>query len=307
MKIEILKEKWLDKIERVIQIGEEKDTPLEPLTELGHFLSTEWLSVVSKNIQHPWYGLEHFKIPSPIIRVDLAPGKSLLQENIYEVEVRPAGLGITLLLSTTEQKYLWQKALKDCRGFITFPSSPIFDDEVCARILGLPYFEDTKKQEGYWVRAENMSPAEALELENISLVPIREDGNKQYLIDLGLAKAINHESELDFGSNFVIKPIRGKWSKDVEIYLAEKKDFRGFSTRTKICKVLKSEKKFMIQNFIPPERELLNGATGFIIWRCFYGWIDSRYQYIGGLWMWRNVLKVHGASDAVCGLLVGKR
>lgn len=291
-----------------LQLGEEKRFSHGISCALEDFLSHTWVRAVKETVHHPWWGIASRGIPSPIVRVDLAPTEEgcLPVKNIYEVEIRPGGLGIAATVFQ-EKIDAWRMIMAGCNGFIKTQGSPIHDDVFCADVLGIPYFDDVpndrKLVPPYWVRSEGFERAE--ELESISLVPIRDDGDKHYLVRLGLAKVLKKDV-LDWSSSFVIKPAHGKWCRNVEIYVASDKHFKKFSsTQARIRRVLEKDHgaDFLIQEFIPPKVEMIREKVGHTIWRVFYGWNGQRYTYIGGFWMWRPSLKVHGASDAVWGAL----
>lgn len=291
-----------------LQLGDDKYFASETSRAIEDFLSREWMHALKASVRHPWWGVATRGIPSPIVRVDLAPTEKGCSpvKNIYEVEIRPGGLGIAVN-AFPEKIDEWRAVMAECNGFIKTQGSPIYDDALCAEILGIPYFDevpsDRKLIPPYWVRTEGFDHAE--ELENISLVPIRDDGDKHYLVQLGLAKILK-KNELDWSSSFVIKPAHGKWCRNVEMYVVNDKHFKKFSsTQARINRVLEKDHgaDFLIQEFIPPKIEVIHEKVGHAIWRIFYGWNGRQYAHIGGFWMWRPSLKVHGASDAVWGAL----
>ena len=90
------------------------------------------------------------------------------------------------------------------------------------------------------------------------------------------------------------------------IFEALKKDFIGSARQKKINRTLFDwqHRSFIIQPFIAPQLEELNGQRGWVIWRIYFGWLGGRYQFVGGLWSWRPNVKNHGAKDTICGALV---
>ncbi|TAN57704.1 hypothetical protein EPN15_03255 [Patescibacteria group bacterium] len=286
-----------------IKVGESWKVPEKTIKDLEEFLSDKWKMAVMRSVKYPWWSISNRKMPSPIVRVDLSPlvvGFSV-KDCIYEVEVRPAGLGITTLL-LVDQRSRWSEALSDCGGIIKCPDSSIQDDFICADLLSIPYSNDILSVNGkgpYWIRSDKFH------FEDSSLVPIRDDGNKQYLVDLKMAQ-IAVAKNLDWEVPFVIKPLQGARCREVEVFLPSKmrKECNGFSTQTRVLKTLaRSDEPFIVQSFIPPKKEIINGESGWVMWRIFFGWIDGYYQCVGGLWFWRPNLKIHGASDSICGPL----
>ena len=253
-------------------------------------------------------------IPSPIIRVDMAPvtKSEVIKESIYEVEARPGGIGLMLSLAALKRINQCKKALSKCRckGLVNLQSS-IYDDVLVAKILGIPYYENFPgKTDGpYWIRSDQRIGSD--ELEKVSLVPIRLDGDKTYLVRLNMAEILVKE-RLNWSAPFVAKPLRGSRMEGVEIYFPNsfKKNFgSGISTKSRILRTISGT--YIVQKFIFPKREEIDGVKGWTIWRLFFCWGSSsdcldghgKYQFMGGLWNWRPTLRVHGASDAVFGLI----
>jgi len=292
-----------------IKIGPTAFIDKEVIRETERFLNYQWKEALLETADPPWWSVEYLGIPSPIIRVDMAPvGSKAIRESIYEVEARPAGLGLMLSLTTPERVKQWKQIFTACKcqGFVNINSS-VQDDKIAAEILGVPYYEFPKETEGpYWVRS-NLREGEVTILESISLVPIRQDGDKTYLVKLGMAEEMLTPELLDWSVPFVAKPLVGSRMEGVEIYVPnslKKKLGPGGSTRSRTLRTItSSEMPYIIQRFIPPQREEREGVQGWTIWRLFFGWQTSQYQFIGGLWNWRPNLRVHGSSDAVFGLV----
>ncbi len=287
-----------------MNVGGERDIPQNALDYLSTFLTSVWRPAVMADVEVPWWSIRYQLHPSPLIRVDMAPVNvgGNVPAALYEVETRPAGLGVLLSL-LPQKKALWQEVFAHCRGFVRTPESPIQDDQLCAEILGLPFFESIGEVNGHrplWIRSDVLD-----EVEDISLVPIREDGDKRYLLRLGLAERISSR-DLDFDQNFAIKPIRGARCTDVQIYLNSqtRKKFAGSATKSQIQRIISGrEDQFLVQSFIAPEEINYQDKPSWLIWRIFFGWINGRYEPVGGLWVARRSLKIHGARDSICGPL----
>jgi len=314
-----------------MNLGRDITVPSSTLLELSKFLNDRWKKASLKSIRIPWYGATKNLVPSPIIRVDMAPTKNKegVVGGIYETEVRPGGLGVMLEYGPVE-KELWKQALSSCRGFVVGPDTHILDDETACRILDIPYYTlaDMPQDDGpYWMRTAINDQG----LDDNSLVPVTDDGLKMDLVALGLAKIVRGGDEIDWETPQVFKPLQGTWCREVkdgkvggdigvEVYLPDQlhhqmprffseetrgEALRGFAKKKKIEHMLASGSKIISQPFVPPERvRCPNGKRlGWRIWRLYYGYIDGRYRYIGGVWAWRTNIKVHGASDAVFGFI----
>jgi len=293
-----------------VRIGTSKRITSNIVQALEEFLTWEWRQAVVEGISQPWWSIEHLGIPSPIIRVDMTPiAKSeTVKESIYEVEARPAGLGLFLSLVSPKRVEQWREVLTKCKcqGLINI-QSPIQDDGLAAEILRIPYYKELPRGEGpYWIRSSQRT-GEVAELESISLVPIQLDGDKTYLVKLKMARMLEKFEDLDWSVPFVVKPLTGSKMEGVEIYLPnsfkKKLGSPGVSSKSRILRTISARAPYVVQRFISPQRETIEGVRGWTIWRLFFGWLDSEYQFIGGLWNWRPTLRVHGTSDAVTGLV----
>lgn len=296
-----------------LRIGEDREVPENVLFGLENFLSNQWREAAIADVReigNGWWAAKELSIPSPIVRVDMAPTSDNPQKFIYEVEVRPAGLGITPSL-LPEMKSQWQEVLKGCRcqGLVSL-ETPVQDDGLAAEVLGMPYFkelpEELLSKGPFWIRTKIDDPRAPI-LERSSLVPIRMDGYKGYLLKLGLGFSLEDPSSLPWERGFVLKPLQGTWTKGIEIWLPKRQS--GTSSRTRILRMIEEIMErcvpYLWQPFIFPKAEEYEGKKGWTIWRSFFGWFgwQEQYRFIGGVWNWRPNLRVHGASDAIMGAL----
>lgn len=287
-----------------VKVGERRRVPEDLIHWLEIFLSGKWKEAVIKDAKDTgmwWRGLREMGIPSPIIRVDMAPNNELdHQRKIYEIEVRPAGLGIALALLPEKSRDQWRRILKrnGCQGLVKLESS-IQDDILAAKLLDLPYFEKPPSKKGFfWIRTK-IDDHRATILEEKSLVPIRLDGYKGYLLKLNLASLVKEPSGLPWEKGFAIKPLQGSKMEGVELWLPQENP--GISTKARILKRLEEKVPYLWQPFIFPEEEKQEEKKGWTIWRLYFGWENEKYTFIGGLWNWRPNLRIHGASDAIFG------
>jgi hypothetical protein len=293
-----------------INVGEGRGISSSTTKTIGDFLTDAWVPAVLDGVKHPWRGITDFGVPSPIVRVDMAPelNGGNIDKSIFEVETRPAALGILLSLLPQRIPY-WKAILNDfgCMGFVKLGSSNVQDDVIAAQLLDLPYSETIPDGFGpYWIRAGN---GDGQDMEKLSLVPIIEDGDKSYLIRLGLARTLPID-DLENGiweNPFVTKPLIGSHMDGVHIFNKKyiKGSLRGSSTQKKIVEEVGSQiqngRKYLIQPYIHPLEEMIEENKGFTMWRLFYGWQNGHYQFIGGLWNWANTLRVHGGTHAAWG------
>ncbi len=252
-----------------INIGKGRKILPSIVAKLENFLNERWLPVI-RGLGGSWWGIENLGIPSPVIRIDISP-KILNsdippEKGIYEIEMRPAGLGIVLTLLPGRKKE-WQEIFLsfNCRGIIHIESS-IKDDEIAATMLGLPFYRQIPQdfRPPFWVRTNcRVGPMTEL-LERVSLVPICSDGNKSDLVYLGLAKLIRDEKDIEWKIPFVVKPLIGARMEGVEIYVpgSGSKDLPGVSTKSRIERTIMNNRSIILQEFIPPHEEYIEGKTG---------------------------------------------
>jgi len=279
------------------------------------------------------YAERVFGIPSCLVRIDASfealnrnSSEEEIKKGIYEVEARPAGLGVFLTIALRDNPEMIKhfgevfNQFEGFGGFVILPSvGPRAEDtRTAAEILRLPFYElgRTPPKSGLlWVRGGNEDRQNLKEtfdrLEQQSLCPVSGHGDKNYLLKMGLARPVNSPDELPWDEGFVIKPLVGSKMDGVAIYLppAKQKEYfgkkppQGLSTRTKVLNLLEENSRpFIFQKISLPLRE----GNQFTIARLYFGWelIENKWKFIGGLWNSRPNLRVHGASDAVLGLLI---
>lgn len=197
------------------------------ISEIERFLNREWLPAVrqfpsDENPPVMWAGLKDFKIPSPIIRVEMSPIRGGLKRRIYSIGKRPGLLGTLAVIARQfpEHRKLISEGLSGYSfdGFIQIGDTVQDDRFVAEKIFRLPYYtgipvhevvlnEDIETSERmkngavnqaekmyYWVRIDSQKkyPDELLEkLESISLVPVRSDGCNAELIALKMARRLS--------------------------------------------------------------------------------------------------------------------
>lgn len=297
----------------VFQVGNNDTLPRGDVNGLEQFVNTKWLPRRrAEHPEYPWAGLEEWKIPSPIIRIDMGPSDASgygVARRVMEVEDRPGGLGVMMTLCP-ETIPLFREALAHCDGFVSMGGPIRGDDAVAAAILEKPFYDGWygPKSGMYWVRHDTLGrniqyPSETLlELERCSIVPVRADGCKVVLIDLGLAYSLDvylgQYGGFPWETGFCIKPKLGTWATDVHVYHPHWTD--ESATRTKIAReTAEKEGSFLLQPLIPPRTARHNGRVHFEVQRVFLTY-DPRakcYRVAGGITMGVPSLKVHGRSD----------
>ena len=244
-----------------------------------------------------------YGVPSLIIRPDCTVDEDG-NLRFYEVEERPAGIGVTSHLNPRFAERLndVRRSWPDFKAVVS-EERESYDDDLWLEVS--PLSEVVDSEELVLVRAE---PTEAAfhQLESRSVSSIQHKGDKHYGVALGWWSKVRAEEfeELPWdGEGFTLKPLQGSKTRDV--YIWSPKRFRGTVTRTKIRKVLEERGEMFCQ---PLHRPIETGDPTYphMIYRIFMGFNPETRQFevMGGLWMARNNYKVHGARDSVLGPLV---
>lgn len=279
---------------------------------------------------YPYFFLQKTGCPSPILRIDFSPEVAMQDPtaSVYEIEFRPAGIGImTHMFGQVEPfKALFEDiattlnlkmGLKVCPSIVGRGTGKdrSKDTELFSSSLGLAYFNEHQlpgeHEYGLWVRGgmedeEYLSNDTLISLENMALAPVRDHGNKKYLVEMGLACRINDPEELDFNTAFCIKPLKGSKCQGIGLWNPDTKKASGIATKTKIERLIQeSGQPYIIQPFIPPKLVQYDGNIYNLIYRVFalLNLATNQYKIIGGLYTARPNFLVHGTSDSIIGLV----
>jgi len=268
--------------------------------------------------------VREFGVPTILCRVDMAPFNAgeEIDKKVYEVEARPAGLGVMTKISpgfVENLKAMW-KPLKSV-GTIVLPSRDTAKDDtlIFSKAMGWQWIKISSLgplSPYLWVRGgkTDKKMIDSLNLEERALAPVTAHGDKTYLLKMGLATLVKDIHQLSMMESFVVKPLYGSKARKILIYYPLMPGYPGVYRWNTIRKILeeKKEERFIVQPFILPAREKMkiriNKAKrpgGFVIWRLFfaYDFNDEQWRFVGGAWNWRPSLLVHGAPDAVFGSL----
>lgn len=244
-------------------------------------------------------------VPSLIVRLDgtLADGTF----RIYEVEERPAGIGVTSKINSQFTEAL-TAVRREWPNFTVVISRARTgsDDHLWISTAN----HNGNKSQLVLVRAEP-EEYEYHQYVGRSVSSVVNKGNKSYGVPLSWWRLIQFaEPNLPWHKPFVIKPIQSSKCRDVEVWLPNQspqaRRFRnGSSTQERILQTLEHRREMYLQDFYEP-MEVEGAGDMHMILRVFYGYLPSRREWIclGGCWNARSNVVVHGASDAVFGPLV---
>jgi len=238
-----------------------------------------------------------YHIPSLIIRLDcVVDNEGRLM--IYELEDRPAGAGLSNLINPE-----FAKLLADVRQ--SWPKFTVLTSE-----------QRKGNDDILWLNVEQYNEsslvlvrAEPDDIRYHHLVPrsvstVKTEGDKGYGVVLGLWREVTLDNLPDKTQSFVIKPLQGTRAQDVLFWVPYLKDYPGTVTWTKIQKTLSKHGKMYCQPFILPMQTNIPDFP-YMIYRVFfvYDIALNQWQCLGGCWVARNNLKIHGATDSLIGPL----
>ncbi len=304
-----------------VQIGETRFLEEKQKNELVK-LVTNWARVevsLRKKDLVPISAVRNFGVPTIFCRVDLAPfvvGEYPINK-VYEIEARPAGFSILLNIFPKLKSIgsIWENHLPISAVVLDSRQDAAEDTRIFSEAMNWGWLEQNNCENNFsecmWVRGSELDikNVDLAKLEEKALAPVTSHGDKNYLVEMNLAKKIGNHDKLPWDEPFVIKPLKGSKCDNVFLWhpAERKKNTSGIYTRTKISNsLLDTDRQFILQPFIFPGREEINGKEGFTIWRIYFGYdIQNRkWIFAGGLWNWRPCLKVHGASDGISGPLL---
>lgn len=253
---------------------------------------SEWQSRFA--LENTWSRKE-LGVPSLFVRFDcIVRDEKLI---VYEIEERPAGLGISSFVSPAFTEALTDAAAKWPVFLVeTSPARETTDDSLWLDALNWPKISPKGL---VLVRAE---PEEDMfhYLEPSSVSSLKAKGDKSYGEAMKLWHRVASTKELPWGKCFVLKPLQGSKLRDLEIWDPERRP--GSSPRLRVEEALLRSGAMYCQEFFDP---MPTGIKKYpwMIFRIFFAYDPTRksWQCLGGNWNARHNLRIHGASDAIFG------
>jgi len=264
----------------------------------------DWSQAFSQ--ENSWVD-QNISVPSLIVRLDCVNNGSL---KVYEVEERPAGVGISCHLSADFRGRLvsLQKDWPEFKSLIS-EKRRAHDDNLWLESLNSE--EALNCEDLLLVRSE---PEEGFyhKFQERSVSTLLNKGDKSYGEKMGLWKKVTPEdfSQFPWEEGFCLKPLKSSKCRGVEIFhpankkRKNKNRTRGASTKTRIQKTLSHYKEMYLQPLIEPENCPFFLGNKMAL-RIFFGYNvkKSEYQFLGGVWNSRPNLKIHGSSDTIMGII----
>ncbi len=253
-----------------------------------------------------------FDIPTLVARLDCTVQNGIVLP--YELEERPAGIGVTTQLLGSN----FSEDIKDhYKGHIgetplvAMGPTEVSDDSLVFQTVGL----DDRSDSPCIVRGlpDTVGAHEnALQLIERSVSTIQLEGDKTYTLKasgFGARKVIKGE-KLDPQVSTVTKPLQGSQARGVYVYLSPEDRAihgkRGTITASKMQSILERDTPQLRESFAPPIRlRGQDGTVGNMILRVFVLVHPTKEpEVIGGAFVIRKELIVHGASNAIAGGVV---
>ncbi|MFO0703635.1 MAG: hypothetical protein U0525_02835 [Patescibacteria group bacterium] len=164
-----------------------------------------------------------------------------------------------------------------------------------------------------WIRGgmddqEIIGSSNLLEMNQKSVAPLMDHGNKEYLLELAMAKAVRVEDDVDFTKPCCVKPLNGSKGKDVQIWMPKSDGTRdasceGGATKSQVVRAI-SANRCIAQPFIPTGIDTIDGKNYHKLMRLFAVMNENmEYEIIPSPYVMRPNVKIHGSSDAINGLI----
>ncbi|MBX9906649.1 hypothetical protein K2X96_01985 [Patescibacteria group bacterium] len=258
--------------------------------------------------------------PSLIVRLDCVvdPEEKL---HLFEVEERPCGIGVAKVLVPQ-----FESRLSEMLGMwpeFRWVSSPHrITDDALALGEGLS-LEQAFRHAGALLVRSRPEDRDYHPLEHRAISSVRHEGDKHYGERMNLWRRIEwltDPSEQAGGyvsppldRSCVLRPLRGTRCNMVAVYLhdaAKEAPLYGVKRNERLSpgevesRLRRSGPAFAQPLIMPTRRDALGARN--MIYRMFFG-LNTRsgeFEPMGGMWMARESLLVHGQNDAVVGALV---
>lgn len=224
----------------------------------------------------------------------------------YEVEERPAGMGVTAMFNP-QFRGMWEvmQGLWPEFGVVIEPDRTWYDDDLIFP-PSLVHFGPNPPGDGLLlVRAEREKP-EYHVLAGRSVSTLRSEGDKSYGAKLGWWTLITSPADLPEKStgHTVLKPLVG--SRTHGLIMAPSTNAtkqRGMSTRARLIRGLESKIATSGGMYLQPWHPGLQAAGQNMALRIFYGYdpAKDRWLCLSGMWALRGSAVVHGAGDTIFG------
>lgn len=299
--------------EQTIYLSSGHKTQIELMSRLC--MSSFWLTEQTLVVQK-------FSLPTLVARVDCTLTPAGVE--VFECEERPAGMGVTdKLMGMVDGIGVSEKVrehfasnVSDVPTVLKHPNTKPNDDALIFDVVNLD--DDRVIPRGPLIfRAEPDDAAQHPQLGCItdrSVSTVLSKGDKSHTLSIPDLKVITATEEAvpDSASSFALKPVKGSKARGVNLYLCPE-DRRvhgkhGTVTYNRAVRVVEEAApgNLLIEAFKPPISVTMpNGKTGNMILRIFaLIHPDGDSEVIGGTYVARQEVLVHGATNAINGPVI---
>lgn len=265
--------------------------------EEGEKILEKWTTCFPK--ENTWVQ-NNFGVPSLLVRFDHYISEDC-HMRVCEIEEEPAGTGFAKKINQQFEEIL-DSLLKEWPYFslIVAPNWDGNDDTLWIKEISI---ETWRPPQLVWVKSFPCD-AQYHHLESFSVTSLKRKWDKSYGEKMMLWKPVSAEAidSLPWDEGFVLKPLVGCRSKGLEIWDIEKRT--GSSTKARIKRTLDGQRKMYLQEFIPPNTD--KEIDGYILYRTSFGFSPSnrKWKCLGGVWIARKNIRIHGSPDSLWGPLV---
>jgi hypothetical protein len=238
-------------------------------------------------------------LPTYIGRLDYTVTDN--EPRLYEFEERPSGLGISSMVSPEFNSRI-RDVLRRIGQFAVVLSKNRKDTD--DRLLGLNVktVEQAQNQdEPLLIRAEpGEDGLESLVHRSISTVHTK--GDKSYGERIGIFRAVDKPENLpDRHSGFALKPLQGSKAKGVMVYHPKLTASPGFRAYRKMQQAVSERPMYLQKLHLPIQTGNMEYPN--MIYRLFVDYTTGYPELIGGCYMARKDVVVHGSLHSVIGPL----
>jgi hypothetical protein len=259
-------------------------------------------------------------VPTLLARVDCTITPQGV--GLFECDERPAGIGVTdRVLQHMNGEGIaprldahFTKHIGQLPTVLRHPNAKPNDDGLVLRVDDL---DGDVADQPILARGEPDDMREHIVLPTLqarSVSTLVTKGIKRYLLAMPEARSrqITSPDELSPDTSFVLKPLQGSKAQNVHVYLSTTDRAihgrQGTVTFERARRELAAAAagSMLVQEFIPPiPTTMPDDSKGNTILRVFtLVHPDGRCEAIGGTYVSRRELVVHGASNAICGAVV---
>lgn len=263
-----------------------------------------------------------YNVPSLFVRADCTlDAKGALK--VYEIDDRPCGIGVARGLNPWfAERFDYLRSLWPKFAWVAAADRPGDDALWLGDALPL---EEARRYDGPLLIRGRPDNDAHLPLESRAIAPVSMEGDKNYGIKLGWWHLVATEFDFEEGRRVlrapypaepcILKPLRGTRARCVGVH-AGPKAREALRKRGIVCHrddwwnegviIRAAHKEQMVWQPLHDPMQFAHAPGRNGIYRMYAGYNphERSWNLLGGFWMARNAIIVHGTDDAVTGPLV---